>query len=138
MVQVTLPTADGGTERYDASPPRAYPTRQNAPFNRVAFAAAHVVANPMVEADPWLDAPVDWERTIAYRQSLWALRLGVAEAMDTAQRGMGLDWPTALELIGRSVDAARDHPGALVFCGVGDRSPRALAGPRLGRGRRRL
>lgn len=119
MAQVTLPTGDRGTERFQASPPRDFPTRQNAPFNRVAFAAAHVVADPLAEADPWLEAPLDWERTIAFRQSLWDLRLGVAEAMDTAQRGMGLDWPTALELIRRSVDAARDYPGALVFCGAG-------------------
>ncbi len=119
MAEVTLPLADGGTERFRASEPREFPTRQNAPFNRVAFAAAHVVADPTADADPWLDAPVDWERTIAFRKSLWDLRLGVAESMDTAQRGMGLDWPTALELIRRSVEAAKDHPGALVFCGTG-------------------
>jgi hypothetical protein len=119
MVHVTLPTDDGGTERFEPSPPRDFPVRQNAPFNRVAFAAAHVVADPLAKSDPWLDAPIDWDRTIAFRKSLWDLRLGVAEAMDTAQRGMGLDWPSALELIRRSVDAAKDHPGALVFCGVG-------------------
>lgn len=119
MTHVTLPGANGDLERYALSPPRGFPARQNAPFNRVALAAAHVVADPLAESDPWLDAPVDWDRTIAFRKSLWDLRLGVAEAMDTAQRGMGLDWPTALELIGRSVDAAQDHPGAVVFCGVG-------------------
>jgi hypothetical protein len=119
MAHVTLPTDDGGTERFEPSPPRDFPVRQNAPFNRVAFAAAHVVADPLAKSDPWLDAPIDWDRTIAFRKSLWDLRLGVAEAMDTAQRGMGLDWPSALELIRRSVDAAKDHPGALVFCGVG-------------------
>ncbi|QIE55003.1 dihydrodipicolinate synthase family protein [Pikeienuella piscinae] len=119
MTHVTLPNGDGGTERYELSAPRGFPTRQNAPFNRVAIAAAHVVADPLAESDPWLDAPVDWDRTIAFRQNLWDLKLGVAEAMDTAQRGMGLDWPTALELIRRSVDASRDHPGAVVFCGVG-------------------
>ena len=69
--------------------------------------------------DPWLDAAIDWDATIAYRQRLWSLGLGVAEAMDTAQRGMGLDWPTSLELIRRSLDAARDHPGALVASGCG-------------------
>ncbi|RZL86141.1 MAG: dihydrodipicolinate synthase family protein, partial [Variovorax sp.] len=62
---------------------------------------------------------VDWDTTIAYRQHLWSLGLGVAEAMDTAQRGMGLDWPTSLELIGRSLDAAKDVPGALVASGCG-------------------
>ncbi len=67
------------------------------------LAAAHVVADPPADIDPWLKAAPDWERTIAYREYLWDLGLGVAEAMDTAQRGMGLDWPMALELIKRSV-----------------------------------
>ena len=119
MASVTLPTADGGTESYRTSPPRDFPTRQNRPFSRIAFAAAHVVADPLADNDPWLDATVDWDATIAYRKRLWDLKLGVAEAMDTAQRGMGLDWTGALELIRRSVDAARDHPGAVVFSGAG-------------------
>ena len=59
------------------------------PFNRIAYAAAHVVADPLADGDPWLDAAIDWERTIAFRRHLWSLGLGVAEAMDTAQRGMG-------------------------------------------------
>ena len=63
--------------------------------------------------DPWLDTAIDWDATIAFRRHLWSLGLGVAEAMDTAQRGMGLDWPTSLELIRRSLDAAKDFPGAL-------------------------
>ena len=67
----------------------------------------------------WLDAAVDWDATIAYRRHLWDLGFGVAEAMDTAQRGMGLDWQGALELIRRSVAAAADHPGAVVFSGCG-------------------
>ena len=58
-------------------------------------------------------------RTIAFRRHLWSLGLGVAEAMDTAQRGMGLDWPTSLELIRRSLDAAKDFPGALIGSGAG-------------------
>jgi hypothetical protein len=65
-----------------------------------------VVADPLADADPWLQAAPDWERTMAFREHLWDLGLGVAEAMDTAQRGMGLDWPMALELITRSVAAA--------------------------------
>ena len=79
-----------------------------AKFNRIAYSAAHVVANPRAAFDPWLQCAVDWDATIAYRQHLWSLGLGVAEAMDTAQRGMGLDWPTSLELIRRSLDAAKD------------------------------
>jgi hypothetical protein len=88
-------------------------------FNRIAYSAAHVVADPLAAIDPWLQCAVDWDATIAYRQRLWSLGLGVAEAMDTAQRGMGLDWPTSLELIRRSLDAAKDTPGALVASGCG-------------------
>ena len=69
--------------------------------------------------DPWLTAAVDWDRTIAFREHVWDLGLGVAEAMDTAQRGMGLDWPTSLELIQRSVRPAKARGGALVFSGAG-------------------
>jgi hypothetical protein len=78
-----------------------------------------VVADPRVAVDPWLGAAVDWDATIGYRRHLWSLGLGVAEAMDTAQRGMGLDWPTSLELIRRSLATAKDIPGALVACGCG-------------------
>src|SRR5262249_5844715 len=88
-------------------------------FNRVAYAAAHVVADPLADGDPWLDAAIDWERTVAFRRHLWSLGLGVAEAMDTAQRGMGIDWLTSLELLRRSLDAARDFPGRLIGCGAG-------------------
>jgi hypothetical protein len=78
-----------------------------------------VVADPLADTDPWLQPALDWDRTIAYRRYLWSLGLGVAEAMDTAQRGMGLDWPTSLELIQRSLDAARDIPGAVIASGAG-------------------
>ncbi|HVZ46476.1 MAG TPA: dihydrodipicolinate synthase family protein [Ramlibacter sp.] len=88
-------------------------------FTRIAYSAAHVVADPTAAIDPWLQCAVDWDATIAYRRHLWSLGLGVAEAMDTAQRGMGLDWPTSLELIRRSLDAARDVPGAMVASGCG-------------------
>ncbi len=116
---IILPTSDRGTETFALSPPRQFPEKAEGTFNRLAFAACHVVADPLAEADPWIDAAVDWDATIAYRTHLWDLGFGVAEAMDTAQRGMGLDWGGALELIGRSVDAAKDHPGAVVFSGCG-------------------
>jgi hypothetical protein len=77
-----------------------------------------VVANSLADVDPWLTAAVDWDKTIAFREHVWDLGLGVAEAMDTAQRGMGLDWPTSLELITRSVRAAKAR-NALVFSGAG-------------------
>ena len=114
-----LPTAGGGLDLYTlrgASPVRPM---GGVRFNRIAYSAAHVVADPCAAVDPWLQCAIDWDASIAYRQRLWSLGLGVAEAMDTAQRGMGLDWTTSLELIGRSLDAARDYPGALVASGCG-------------------
>ena len=78
-----------------------------------------MVADPLADSDPWLDAAIDWDTTIAFRRHLWSLGLGVAEAMDTAQRGMGMDWPNSLELIRRSLDAAKDFPGALIGSGAG-------------------
>jgi hypothetical protein len=77
------------------------------------------VADPLATRDPSTDCVLDWEATIAYRRHLWSLGLGVAEAMDTAQRGMGLDWRTSLQLIQRSIAAARDFPGALLASGAG-------------------
>ncbi|KAA0685966.1 dihydrodipicolinate synthase family protein, partial [Neorhizobium sp. P12A] len=88
-------------------------------FNRVAFAAAHVVVDPLADNDPWLDRNIDWERTIAFREYLWDLGLGVAEAMDTAQRGMGLDWAGAKELITHAQSAARGRSDALIAYGAG-------------------
>jgi hypothetical protein len=85
----------------------------------MAYSAAHVVSDPLAEVDPWLQCAVDWDATIDYRRHLWSLGLGVAEAMDTAQRGMGLDWPTSLELIRRTLDAAKDVPGSQVASGCG-------------------
>ena len=69
-------------------------------FNRIAYSAAHVVADPRAAIDPWLQCAVDWDSTIAYRQRLWSLGLGVAEAMDTAQRGMGLDLSPIIVVLG--------------------------------------
>jgi hypothetical protein len=129
MTSVKLPKADGGLETY---------TLRNAPLavrangapprrNRIAYAAAHVVANPLADNEPWLDTAVDWERTIAFRHYLWDLGLGVAEAMDTAQRGMGLDWNGARELIRRSLEAAKSRPDALIASGAGTEQLEASA-----------
>jgi hypothetical protein len=115
---IRLPRADRSLENFALSQPRDFPARVQGPFNRIAFSAAHVVSDPLAACDPWLDARIDWDRTIAFREHIWDLGLGVAEAMDTAQRGMGLDWPTSLELIRRSVAAARPRAG-LVFSGAG-------------------
>ncbi len=121
---IKLPEPGGRLAEYRLSEPRRFaPPAGGRPLNRLALAAAHVVADPLADVDPWLTAAPDWDRTIAFREHLWSLGLGVAEAMDTAQRGMGLDWPMALELIERSVAAARGRPGptggAVVFCGAG-------------------
>jgi uncharacterized protein DUF993 len=117
---IRLPAEGGRLETYVLrSRAQLAPETPGRPFTRVAYSAAHVVADPAAAVDPWLTAALDWDATIACRQRLWSLGLGVAEAMDTAQRGMGLDWPTSLELIRRSLDAARDHPGAQIASGCG-------------------
>src|SRR5512147_1536393 len=119
MLALNLPRADGTLAAYSLRAPRAFPKRAARAFNRVAYAAAHVVADPLATVDPWLDAAIDWDATLAYRRHLWSLGFGVAEAMDTAQRGSGLDWPTSHELIRRSLEAACDVPGARLASGAG-------------------
>jgi hypothetical protein len=116
-LSLELPVA-GGLETYRLLGPRPF-ERPAKPFTRIALAAAHVVADPFSTRDPWLETAIDWDATLAYRRHLWSWGLGLAEAMDTAQRGMGLDWPSSLELIGRTLDAAKDVKGAVVFSGAG-------------------
>ena len=118
-LSLTLPTASGALAPYALRGTAPVKPEAGVKFNRIAYSAAHVVADPLAAIDPWLQCAVDWDTTIAYRRHLFSLGLGVAEAMDTAQRGMGLDWPTSLELIRRSLDAAKDMPGALVASGCG-------------------
>jgi len=120
VATLKLPLADGTLAPYTvraATPWKAEGARPA--FDRVAYAAAHVVADPLARFDPWLDIALDWDATLAYRRHLFSLGLGVAEAMDTAQRGMGLDWTTSLRLIERSVDAAKGIPGATIASGAG-------------------
>ena len=116
---LNLPTATGRLETYKLRGSVPLKPKSRMTFNRIAYSAAHVVSNPMAAVDPWLQCAVDWDTTIDYRRHLWSLGLGVAEAMDTAQRGMGLDWPTSLELIRRTLDAAQDVPGSQVASGCG-------------------
>lgn len=100
-------------------PPAGQPAPHSHPFvARSVFAAAHVVADPLAATGPGDPAVLDWDATLAFRRHLWSHGLGVAEAMDTAQRGTGLDWPCATELIQRSAAEARAVGGRLV-CGVG-------------------
>ncbi|MCP3471279.1 dihydrodipicolinate synthase family protein [Bradyrhizobium sp. CCGUVB1N3] len=117
-LSLKLPRADRSIETYRLAASRSFPAKLEGTLNRVAFSAAHMVADPLADNDPWLSAAIDWDKTIAFREHVWDLGLGVAEAMDTAQRGMGLDWPTSLELITRSVAAAKPR-NALVFSGAG-------------------
>ncbi|MGR4871059.1 dihydrodipicolinate synthase family protein [Variovorax sp. LARHSF232] len=118
-LSINLPTASGTLAPYRLQGAVLQRPPAGLKFNRIAYSAAHVVADPLAPVDPWLTAAVDWDATIGYRRHLWSLGLGVAEAMDTAQRGMGLDWPTSLELIRRSIDASRDVPGAFLASGCG-------------------
>lgn len=119
MQTINLPL-DGRIAPYTlAGTPIEIKKRDAKDFPRVVFAAAHVVADPLADNDPWLTPAIDWERTLAFRHRLWDLGLGVAEAMDTAQRGMGLGWPEARELIRRALAEARTRKDALIACGAG-------------------
>ena len=118
ILTIKLPQAGGGMRDFPVREPRVF-ERPSKPFTRRALAAAHVVADAFSTGDPWLEAAIDWDATIAYRKHLWSWGLGIAEAMDTAQRGMGLDWTNSLELVRRTLDAAQDVPGAFVASGAG-------------------
>jgi len=115
---VKLVRSDGTVYRYACVREPLVPVERSGFEKRVAFAAAHVVVDPLRTKEPLTQAVIDWDATITYREYLWSLGFGVAEAMDTAQRGMGLDWPLALELIRRSTAAAKAS-GALVASGAG-------------------
>jgi hypothetical protein len=78
-----------------------------------------VVADPFSAGDPSGPAAVDWAKTMEFRRYLAGMGLGIAEAMDTAQRGMGLDWAASLELIRRSIAASKARSRALIACGAG-------------------
>ena len=91
-----LPTPAGALENYTVRGTSPVQPAKGVQFNRIAYSAAHVVANPLAAVDPWLQAAVDWDATIAYRQRLWSLGLGVAEAMDTAPAASGLAIRTSL------------------------------------------
>lgn len=120
MTQITLPTPDHGLQPYRLTgTPVPLARRQAADFSRISYAAAHVVADPLAVHDPWLTPAIDWDKTLAFRHRLWDLGLGVAEAMDTAQRGMGLGWPEAQELIRRALAEAATRDDALIACGAG-------------------
>jgi len=115
---IILPGADGTLREHVLREPVVWVKPTGPLRSRVAFAAAHVVADPLGDNRPGAPAVVDWESTLAFRRHLWSYGLGVAEAMDTAQRGMGLDWATTKELIRRSSAEAK-HLGARIAAGAG-------------------
>jgi len=120
LKELMLPRAGGGLSAYTPSGEPLPVTPADPPKSRVAYAAAHIVADPLADVNPTLEAAVDWEATLAYRRLLWSLGLSVAEAMDTAQRGMGLDWESTKELILRCVAEARAESAEdLVASGAG-------------------
>ncbi|MBJ7001289.1 MULTISPECIES: dihydrodipicolinate synthase family protein [Streptomyces] len=115
---IQLPSPDGTLRTYEPHPEPFRSSFGTAFTCRTVFSAAHVVADPYADVSPDSPAAVDWDATLAFRRHLWAHGLGVAEAMDTAQRGMGLDWAGAAELIRRSAAEAQAVGGRLA-CGVG-------------------
>ncbi len=117
-VTLRLPSAEGSAVPYELGEPGEW-TRPEVPItSRIAYAAAHVVPVALADNTPGAPAVVDWDTTLAYRHELWSYGLGVADAMDTAQRGMGLDWAATQELIKRS-GAEAAAVGGLLACGAG-------------------
>ncbi len=114
---VRLPRAGGEVYDYTPSGRFLYAEGGAPPRSRLPYAAVHVVADPFADVSPASPAVIDWERTLAFRRHIWKYGLGVAEAMDTAQRGMGLDWEASKELIRRSVAEAKAVGGRIV-CGA--------------------
>jgi hypothetical protein len=111
LSRLILPTPDGILEPYRVTGEPLIPRAPGVALTRTAFAAAHVVSDPLRERNPWDSRPaLDWEATQRFREGLWDQGFGLAEAMDTAQRGMGLDWLTAQELVTRTMRAAKAHP----------------------------
>jgi hypothetical protein len=118
MTVLDLPRSDGSWQRLQLREPTAWTSPDAPPRTRIAFGAAHVVASPLGENVPGAPAVLDWESTLGFRRHLFAHGLGVAEAMDTAQRGMGLDWRTTRELIRLSA-AQAEAEGARIASGAG-------------------
>jgi hypothetical protein len=119
-MEIALPNPDRSITAYRLSgTPIPFEKHAASDFPRIAYAAAHVVADPLASNDPWLTPAIDWDTTLKFRHRLWDLGLGVAEAMDTAQRGMGLTWTDAQELIRRAHAEARTRGDSLIAYGAG-------------------
>jgi hypothetical protein len=116
--RIQLPVAGGGFRTVELAERRDWTLHPDPYGTRVAFAAAHVVADPWGENVPGAPAALDWDATLAFRCHLFSFGLGVAEAMDTAQRNMGLDWLAVQELVRRSAEQAQAN-GARIAAGAG-------------------
>src|SRR5947209_14728231 len=112
---ITLPRADGTLESFRLRDATSWPTPSRPFRTRVAYAAAHVVVDPRRDVDVFTENAIDWESTLAYRRHLWRYGFAIAEAMDTAQRGGGLTWTSAQELIRRSQAEAIAEGGTIAF-----------------------
>ncbi|MGC9665916.1 dihydrodipicolinate synthase family protein [Planosporangium sp. 12N6] len=123
---IVLPGVDGTSERLTLREPGRWQRPAAPATSRIAYAAAHVVADPYADNAPGQPARLDWEATLAVRHNLWSWGLGVAEAMDTAQRGMGLDWDATRELIRRSAAEAAACGGRIVAGAATDQLPAAV------------
>lgn len=119
QLSITLPDASGALGIHSLQgQPLSLPKGLHE-FNRIALSAAHVVADPLTAHEPATGPVIDWDATLVFRRHLLDHGLGIAEAMDTAQRGMGLDWPSALELITRSLAAANPVERQRIYSGAG-------------------
>lgn len=128
---VRLLNSNGQVYDYALNGERRWTVPSQPTFNRQVYAAAHVVTDPQQMKNPSSCMAIDWDSTLQYRRYLMSLGLGIAEAMDTAQRGMGLDWQASLSLIQRSVDQAKDFPGAQIASGAGTDHLTHFAGLKL-------
>ena len=126
---LTLPRADGTLDSYTLSGRAPIEAPDGPITSRIGMAAVHVVADPRAPINPTLEVALDWDATLAFRRHVWSLGLAVAEAMDTAQRGMGFEWATARDLIKRTVTESRTVPGAVMASGAG--TDHLEAGPRV-------
>ena len=119
MTELMLPAASGKLEPWRLGAPSPFALTHAGAFPRTVYAAAHVVADPIALTNGWQKPAIDWDATLAFRHHLWGLGFKIAEAMDTSQRGLGLDWPGARDLITRALREARTVPGADLACGAG-------------------
>ena len=110
-ISIKLPNKSGKIYTYELNEPLTLDIPKKSFIKRDIYSAAHVVVEPLSDIDPINNSKIDWEATLNYRRYLWSLGFGVAEAMDTAQRGMGLDWEMSKELIERSSKVAKEVDG---------------------------